>query len=173
MAPRIRVLLVDDHTTFRQALRTDLESFDNVEIVGEAVNGEDAVVTTAKLRPTVVVMDINMPKMDGITATRVIKAQHPEIVIIGFSVDAKNYQLHAMQKAGAWRIMRKGTSVAELHGALQEAVAALGSNLPVMSKEAKDKQPATLGDVLYANSKTPVPEREWETLLFNQSLKGT
>jgi RNA polymerase sigma-70 factor, ECF subfamily len=181
MARPIRVLLVDDHTTLRQALRIELEAFDNIRVVGEATNGEDAVVSAEKLQPTVVVMDINMPKMDGITATRLIKAQNPEIIVVGWSVDSKDYQLYAMQKAGALKSMSKDTPVTELYGALQEAVAAVRAilvleaaegaerlddrDLSVMSKEAEYQRPATLGDVLYANAKAPVPEQDWATLV--------
>ena len=181
MARPIRVLLVDDHTAFRQAVRSDLEAFANIQIIGEATDGEEAVVSAAKLQPTVVVMDINMPKMDGIAATRLIKAQNPEIVVVGFSADAKDYQLYAMQKAGALKTLSKDTPVAELYGALQEAVAAVrpilvleaaegaarldDRDLSVMSKEAQDTRPATLGDVLYAKSKASVPEQDWATLV--------
>jgi DNA-binding NarL/FixJ family response regulator/anti-sigma factor ChrR (cupin superfamily) len=176
MTRPIRVLLVDDDTSFRQALRTDLEAFDNIQIIGEATDGEDAVVSAEKLQPTVVVMDISMPKMDGITATRLIKAQNPEIVVVGFSVDAKEYQLYAMQKAGALKTMSKDTPVTELYGTLQEAVAAGrpilvleaaegDRDLSVMRKEAKDKRPATLGDVLYAKAKAAVTEQDWATLV--------
>ncbi len=124
-ARHIRVLLVDDHARFRQTLRTDLETFPNIDIVGEVTNGEDAVVSAATLHPTVVIMDINMPRMDGITATRFIKAQNPEIAVVGFTVDAKDYQVYAMQKAGASKIISKGIPVTELYAALQEAVAAV------------------------------------------------
>jgi DNA-binding NarL/FixJ family response regulator len=65
-------------------------------------------------------MDIHMPKMDGVTATMLIKAQNPEIVVVGLSVDLKDYQLYAMQQAGALTVIRKGSPVAELYAALQE-----------------------------------------------------
>ena len=73
-AGQIRVLIADDHTMVRQALRNALQAFPNIDVVGEAGDGDEAVVATAKLQPKVVVMDINMAKMDGITATRLIKA---------------------------------------------------------------------------------------------------
>jgi DNA-binding NarL/FixJ family response regulator/anti-sigma factor ChrR (cupin superfamily) len=182
MAQQIRVLLVDDHTTFRQAVRSELEAFANIQIIGEATDGEEAVISAAKLQPTAVVMDINMPKMDGITATRLIKAQNPAIVVVGFSVDAKDYQLYAMQKAGALKTLSKDTPVTELYGALQEAVAAVrpilvleaaegaDRDLSRMPKEALDTPPATLGDVLYAKSKPLVLEQEWVSLV--QSIAG-
>jgi DNA-binding NarL/FixJ family response regulator len=145
LAQQIRVLVVDDNTIFRQALRTDLEAFPNIQIIGEANNGEDAVVSAAKLQPTVVVMDINMPKMDGITATRLIKAQNPETVVVGLSDDLKEYLLYAMQTAGALKIIRKGSPVTELYKALQEAVAAVRPILvieesPIEKKSVEDSE---------------------------------
>jgi DNA-binding NarL/FixJ family response regulator len=119
-ARQFRILLVDDHPIVRQALRADLEVYANIQIVGEASNGEEAVVSAARLQPTVVMMDIHMPKMDGVTATMLIKAQNPAIVVVGLSVDLKDYQLYAMQKAGALTVIRKGGPVSELYAALQE-----------------------------------------------------
>ncbi|HEU4504488.1 MAG TPA: response regulator transcription factor [Nitrospira sp.] len=80
---KIRVLLVEDHTLVRQGLRSALEGYPNIEVVGEAGEGEAAVLSALKLQPTAVVMDINLPKMDGITATRLIKKQNPHIGVRG------------------------------------------------------------------------------------------
>ena len=64
--------------------------------------------------------------MDGVTATRLIKAQHPEIVVVGLSADRKNYQVHAMQKAGAFEVLHKDSvAVTELYAAIQRAVASI------------------------------------------------
>ena len=79
----------------------------------------------AKLQPAVVVMDINMSKMDGIAATRLIKTQHPEIVVVGLSVNATQYYLDAMQKAGAFEVLSKDSAVDTLYGAIQRGVAAV------------------------------------------------
>ena len=76
MARRIRVLWWTNATLHRQALRTALEAYPNIQIAGEASDGEEAVVCAAKLQPTVVVIDINMQKMDGITATRLIEERN-------------------------------------------------------------------------------------------------
>jgi DNA-binding NarL/FixJ family response regulator len=124
-AGKIRVLLVEDHTLVRQGLRSALEAYPNIEVVGEARDGEAAVLTASKLQPTAVIMDINIPRMDGITAARLIKKQHPQIVVVGLSVDPKDYQVHAMQNAGAVKVINKDSAVTELYGALQEAVAAV------------------------------------------------
>jgi DNA-binding NarL/FixJ family response regulator len=122
---QIRVLLVDDQTMLRQALRTALEAYPNIQVVGEASDGEEAVSSASKLQPTVVVMDINMSKMDGITATRLIKVQNPNITVVGLSVNPKDYQLYAMQKAGAFEVLKKDDAVNDLYGAIQRAVAAI------------------------------------------------
>jgi DNA-binding NarL/FixJ family response regulator len=122
---KIRVLLVEDHTLVRQGLRSALEAYPNIEVVGEARDGEAAVLSALKLQPTAVIMDINIPRMDGITAARLIKKQHPQIVVVGLSVDPKDYQVHAMQNAGAVKVINKDSAVTELYGALQEAVAAV------------------------------------------------
>src|SRR5512145_3328589 len=84
-ARSIRVLLVDDHAMIRQGLRCALECYPSVEVVGEASDGEEAVECVAKVQPTVVVMDIIMPKLDGIAATRLIKTKYPQIVIVGLT----------------------------------------------------------------------------------------
>jgi DNA-binding NarL/FixJ family response regulator len=121
----IRVLLVDDNALFRQTLRRALQAYLNIEVVGEAEDGEEAVSRAIHLQPTVVVMDVNMPKMDGITATRLIKAQNPEIVVVGLSVYLPEYYLYAIKKAGASEILDKNGALTELYGALQRAVASV------------------------------------------------
>jgi DNA-binding NarL/FixJ family response regulator len=125
LAKQIQVLLVDDETILRESLRSVLGSYPNIKVVGEARNGEEAVLSATKLKPDAVVMDINMPKMDGITATRLIKAQFPKIAVVGLSVNPKDYQEYAMAKAGAFEVLPKDSAVVELFGAIQRAVAAV------------------------------------------------
>lgn len=120
-SPNIRVLLVDDHPTIRQTLRSALQGFPNIEVVGEASDGEEALVRVEHLQPEVVVMDIYMGRMDGITATRLIKAQHPQIAVIGLTIEQKDFQLYAMHKAGAVEIIGK-ENMAEVPEAIQRAV---------------------------------------------------
>jgi PAS domain S-box-containing protein len=92
-----RVLLVDDHAMVRQGLRSVLESYQDVAIVGEACNGEEAIAFVERLQPTVVLMDINMPKMNGIEATTEITSRYPAIVVIGLSVNADGANEQAMR----------------------------------------------------------------------------
>ena len=118
----IRVLLVDDHIMVRQGLRAVLDAYADLELVGEAGNGEEAVRLVDQLRPAVVVMDINMPKMDGIEATGKIKSRYPETIVIGLSVNAAKENEEAMKLAGAVQLMTKEAAMAELYGAIQGAV---------------------------------------------------
>ena len=111
----IRVLLVDDHAMVRQGLRTVLDSYADIEVVGEAWNGQEAVIGTDRLRPAVVIMDINMPKMNGIEATRVIKERHPDIVVIGLSVQVGGENERAMKQVGAALLLTKEAAVDELY----------------------------------------------------------
>ncbi len=118
----IRVLLVDDHAMVRQGLRSVLDDYADIEVVGEAANGEEGVAMTDRLRPSLVLMDINMPKMSGVDATAHIKARHPGIVVIGLSVQAGHEPHLAMLKAGATRLLTKEAAVDQLHHAILQAL---------------------------------------------------
>ena len=128
-AVHIRVLLADDQPMVRQALRSALQDYPNIEVVGEASDGDEAVAAASKLQPSVIVMDISMSKMDGITATRLIKTQYPHIGVVGLSVHLQDYQLEAMQQAGAFEVLSKDNAVTELYSAVQRAIA---STQPVL-----------------------------------------
>jgi DNA-binding NarL/FixJ family response regulator len=86
----IRVLLVDDNTLLLYTIRTILKQYPNIEVVGEAVNGEEAVLQAEQLLPHVVVMDISMPKMNGIAATRLIRTNFPRIVVVGLTTNTED-----------------------------------------------------------------------------------
>jgi CheY-like chemotaxis protein len=114
------VLLVDDHAMMRQGLRTMLESYADVQVVGEACNGEEALATVEHVRPAVVVMDINMPKLNGIEATARLKSRYPDLIIIGLSVNADEENQEAMKRAGAARLITKEAAVEQLYAAIKE-----------------------------------------------------
>jgi DNA-binding NarL/FixJ family response regulator len=139
IAKKIRVLLVDDHVMVRQGLRAVLQSYPNIEVVGEAGNGEEAVLNAAKLHPTIIVMDMGMPNLDGVGATRLIKTQYPEIAVLGLSVNAQSYQVDAMVKAGAFEVLTKDKAVDELYSAIQRATAAIQ---PILILEEQPSSPA-------------------------------
>ena len=114
------VLLVDDHAMVRQGLRTMLESYADVLVVGEAGNGEEALASVERLRPTVVVMDINMPRLNGIEATARLKSRYPDLIVIGLSVNAEEENQKAMKRAGASRLVAKDAAVEQLYAAIKE-----------------------------------------------------
>ena len=115
MQQPIRVLLVDDHAMVRQGLRSLLETYTDIEVVGEASNGEEALSSVVTHQPAIVVMDINMPKMNGIEATAVIRGRYPEIIVIGLSVQAGEEMQQAMLKAGASALLTKEAAVDQLY----------------------------------------------------------
>ena len=125
----IRVLLVDDHAMVRQGLRCTLEGYPNIEVVGEASDGDEALACVPKIQPTVIVMDIVMPKMDGILATRLIKTQYPYIAIVGLTRELKDYTAYSMKKAGAFEVVDKKNAVFELSNAIERAVADIDGRL--------------------------------------------
>jgi DNA-binding NarL/FixJ family response regulator len=102
-----RLLLADDHVLMRQILRAILETYPNLSIVGEAADGMEAVSMAAALKPDGIIMDVNMPKMDGIQATKQIKTAQPAICIIGLSVIDDKHVTDAMKGAGAEAVLLK------------------------------------------------------------------
>jgi len=122
-AQRIRVLLVDDHTMFRQGLRTLLQSYPDIEVVDEAGDGAEAVSKVSAVLPTVVVMDISMPRMDGVAATRHLKSQHAQVTVVGLSVTGQGYQVDAMLRAGAVKVLTKERAVDELYDCIKSSAA--------------------------------------------------
>ena len=118
----IRVLLVDDHAMVRQALRSVLDSYDDLHVIAEAQDGAQAITLVGDLRPRVVVMDISMPIMNGIDATTHIKTHWPETTVIGVSVNTGDDKSDAMKRAGAAIVLLKETAVDRLHDAIVDEV---------------------------------------------------
>ena len=128
----IRIILVDDHSLVRKGLSMVLAVYDDFKVVGEANDGEEAVRLCEGLQPNVVLMDLLMPKMDGVNATKIIKERWPQIQIIALtSFDEKEYVEGAL-KAGASGYLLKNVSAEELVSAIQRA--AIGQ--PSLSPEA-------------------------------------
>lgn len=105
----IKVLLADDHSLFREGLRSLLEDQDDIEIVGEAEDGLDAIKLVSQLNPTVVLMDINMPVVDGVEATRMILKKNPTVGIIILTMYPQDEYVFQALKAGAKAYLLKDT----------------------------------------------------------------
>ena len=121
-AKKIRLLIVEDNALYRHALRDMLKAHPTLEVVGEATDGEDAIVRAEELYPSIVLMDINMPKLNGIAATRRIKADHPNITVIGLSVHTDGDFVDAMLNAGAVALVSKEKATEDLYGAIEGAI---------------------------------------------------
>lgn len=116
---KIRVLIADDHAIVREGLRALLEAQADIEVVGEATNGEEAVNQTKEIQPDIVLMDITMPRMSGLEATRQIKEQCPEVKILVLTMHESDEYFFKMLDAGASGYFVKGGSSAELISALR------------------------------------------------------
>ena len=109
---RVRLLLVDDHQVMRQGLRLLLsDACEDVEVVGEASDGIEAIEQARRLRPDVVLMDFSMPRMDGVEATRRLRAEMPHIQVIGLSMYEESDRAAAMLEAGAAAYLSKSGSI--------------------------------------------------------------
>ena len=118
----IRILLVDDVELVRHALRTILSAYPRFAIVGEACDGEEALTRVQKCDPSVVVMDIQMPRLNGIQATALIKRYFPPVIVVGLSVRATEDLRQEMITAGASTVVNKDRAGARLHEEITKAV---------------------------------------------------
>ena len=129
MKRQVRVLIADHHGPTRQGLRALLTLCPQVEVVGEAIDGREAVNMVAKRQPDVVLMDMQMPVMDGLEATRCIKEQWPEVRIIALTMYPR-YRVEAVA-AGIDAFLLKGSPTE----GLQDTVLAQGSELPGRARD--------------------------------------
>jgi two-component system, NarL family, response regulator LiaR len=118
---KIRIMIVDDHAVVRSGLGAFLTVVPDLELVGEAENGDQAVVRAKALQPDVILMDLMMPGMDGVTATRLIKEQNPSIQIIALTSFQEDELVQSALKAGAIGYLMKNISARELETAIRSA----------------------------------------------------
>ena len=114
----LRVVVVDDHPLYREGLVTAMQAMPGVEVVGEAADGEQAVERVADLRPDVVVMDLHMPVLNGIDATRRITAEHPGTAVLVLTMLEGDDSVFAAMRAGARGYLLKGADRSEIARAL-------------------------------------------------------
>jgi len=131
-AHTIRVLLVDDHTVVRSGLSAFFLAFDDLELVGQAAGGEEAIRLCEQLQPDVILMDLVMPGMDGATATRRIRERWPQIHVIALTSFPDEDLVHKAIQAGATSYLLKNIEPDEL----EEAIRAAAAGRPTLAPEA-------------------------------------
>jgi NarL family two-component system response regulator LiaR len=142
----IRVLLVDDHAVVRSGLSAFLLAFDDLELLGEAGNGAEAVQFCEREQPDVVLMDLVMPGMDGVAATREIRTRWPRVQVIALTSFPEEDLVQGALQAGALSYLLKNVSADELVSAIRAAVA----GRPTLAPEATQA-------LIQAASHPPVP----------------
>lgn len=156
----IRILIVDDHAMVRSGLRMFLMAFDDLELVGEAVNGIEAVNLAEKLNPDVILMDLIMPNMDGLHATHQIHEKFPRINIIALTSFTEPQLIHDAIDAGVSGYLYKDTSANELANAIRS----VNSGNTIFSQEVTQSwvnQPPTSGSTFFE-----LTTREREVLIL-------
>jgi DNA-binding NarL/FixJ family response regulator len=121
VSPDIRVVIADDHQIVRDGLVALLGALEGTEVVGNAADGRDALHVVYDVRPDVVVMDIQMPELDGIEATRRITARHPATRVVMLTMNEDDDTLLSAIRAGASGYLLKGSGAEEVHGAIRAA----------------------------------------------------
>jgi NarL family two-component system response regulator LiaR len=129
---QIRVMTVDDHEILRGGIRFLLLAFDDIELVGEAHSGEEALDLCDQVRPDVVLMDMMMPGMDGVETTKVLREQYPHVQVLALTSFHKGDLVQGVMQAGAVGYLLKGVSIDKL----AEAIRAAYAGQPTLAPEA-------------------------------------
>lgn len=151
----VRVVLVDDHQIVREALNCMLSNDSSIEVVAEASDGKECLSTCRQLLPDVILMDISLPKMDGITATKQITQEMPQTKVIALSVHSSQRYVAQMLRAGASGYLQKNCSLHDMIQGIKSVMAgntylcphvveALTGEYVRLSRMSKDKRPSEL-----------------------------
>jgi DNA-binding NarL/FixJ family response regulator len=168
----IRILLVDDHKITRQGLRLLLEKQQDMEVVGEAEDGRTAVSLVRELVPSVVIMDVSMPDLNGMEATRQIIAQSPDVKIIALSMHSDMLFVTEMLKSGASGYLLKDCAFEELARAIQAVVTGKTYLSPSISGVVVDDYLHRLSRADFSDSEV-LTDREREVLQLMAEGKST
>ena len=161
MTSPIHVLVADDHAIIRKGIRAMLEIVPDIEVVGETVNGREAVTKVKKLQPDVILMDLVMPEMDGIEAIRHIKAHQPEARILVLTTFAGEDKIFPAIKAGALGYHLKDSSPQELVEAIRQVYRGESSLHPVIARRVLEELSRPSGR---PPTPDPLTQREVEVL---------
>jgi NarL family two-component system response regulator LiaR len=159
----IRVLIADDHTVVRGGLIALLEDVDGIEVVGEAADGQEAILKTRAMKPDVILMDLAMPRKTGIEAIEEIKHENPNARIVVLTSYSDDDKVFAAIKAGALGYLLKETSTADLLQAIRDVYHGESSLHPAIARKLirELNRPASLPP-----SDEPLTERELEVLIL-------
>ncbi len=172
----IRVMLVDDHELVRTGFRHILNGMQDITVVGEAESGEDALKQIPDLKPDLILMDINMPGIGGIEATRIIKRKHPEVQVIVVTVHSDAPFPGKLHEAGALGYLTKGCPATEIMAAIKTVV----TGKPFLSSEVAQK--LSLAKLSGIDSELPfdsLSKREMQVMMMivqgskNQDISDT
>lgn len=154
-SPPIRVLIVDDHTMVRRGLAIFLKVYDDLQLVGEAATGEAAIQLCGRLMPDVVLMDLALPGMDGVEATRAIHRQFPAVRVIALTSFNEEGVVQNVLRAGAISYLLKDVSAEELARAIRAAHDGRSTLSPAAAQALihATTQPAALGHDLTARER--------------------
>ena len=158
---QIRVMTVDDHEILRGGIRFLLLAFDDIELVGEAHSGEEALRLCDQVQPDVVLMDIMMPGMDGVETTKALRKQYPHVQVLVLTSFHNGDLVHSVMQAGAVGYLLKGVSMDEL----AEAIRATYAGRPTLAPEAVQALVQSAGSPLKLGDDLSEREREVLALL--------
>ncbi|MGD8554061.1 MAG: response regulator transcription factor [Anaerolineales bacterium] len=161
---RIRVLLADDHTLMREGIRSLIEDYPDIKVVGEAEDGRSAVTLAHKLRPDVVLMDIAMPLLNGLDATRRIKRDHPEINVLVLTMYDHEEYVRQVLEADASGYVLKRAAATELVAAIRAVARGEAVLSPSVTR-------IVLGDYLSKESRQAEAEQDKLTLREREVLQ--
>jgi len=123
MSGTIRIVIADDHTIVREGIRLILQSQPDLEVVGEAATGREAIDLVSKHHPNLVLMDLTMPDLNGMEATMAIKSQYPDVQVLVLTMHDSQEQFYRMLQAGASGYVLKGSGKNDLLGAIRVVAA--------------------------------------------------
>jgi two-component system response regulator NreC len=162
--PKIKIFLAEDHTIVRKGIRSLLDSQPDMEVVGEAANGREAVEQVEKLQPDIVLMDITMPELNGLEATHRIKKDFPHIRVLVLTMYTNEEYIHQLLQAGASGYLDKHTAPNELVLAIHAVNRGDPFLSPSISKTIIDEYLRQSGNAAYEDNYHKLSSREREVL---------
>jgi NarL family two-component system response regulator LiaR len=161
---KINILLAEDHVVVRESIRKSLEAQQQFNVVGEASDGEEAVRLAAKLKPDVIIMDISMPRLNGIEATKQVKSANPSIAILILTAYDYEQYIFSLLSAGAAGYLLKDVSSRELIEAIETVHRGESVLHPLIARKVMQRFRTTKGDASVEQGPDILTDREMDVL---------